>query len=278
MCLQLTYGKRYNIKGLDLDSLIEKATEPRHLLMPLVKAERAWSYAMQLREGGATEPRKRQHMMRRMTKAKRLSDELMKFCAAKADPRTALEAEAYTCYITGTIELERENWAEALSHFSRVRTVYTELGKVTDAEMVDLCQQRVDEVEPSVRYCEYNLKRTGADAAKAVAEFSSQGLLAMDPVLRAKLDHVLDESRKEAAKSMETVTVDGKLIPLKNERLRECLIKANELQAGLAKADSADKKSALYDQASASRSFPLFHSSFRAHPADTLRLRNSTAF
>jgi hypothetical protein len=69
---QLTHGKRYTVKGLDVESLIDKATEPRHLLMPLVKAERAWSYAMQLREAGATEPRKRQHMMRRMTKAKRL--------------------------------------------------------------------------------------------------------------------------------------------------------------------------------------------------------------
>jgi hypothetical protein len=32
--------------------------------------------------------------------------------------------------------------------------------------------------------------------------------------------------------------------------VRESLIKANELQDGLGKADSADKKSALYDQAS----------------------------
>ena len=34
--------------------------------------------------------------------------------------------------------------------------------------------------------------------------------------------------------------------------VRESLIKANELQGGLGKADSADKKSALYDQASRS--------------------------
>ena len=49
------------------------AKDSRHLLIPLVKTERAWSYAMQLREAGAAEPRKRQHMMQRLAKAKKLS-------------------------------------------------------------------------------------------------------------------------------------------------------------------------------------------------------------
>jgi len=67
-------------------------------------------------------------------------------------------------------------------------------------------------------------------------------------LLRAKLDGVLEESRKEAAKSMDTVTYQGKALSVKNEKLREWLLKANELEAEIPKAASTDDKSALYDQ------------------------------
>ena len=44
-------------------------TERRHLLIPLLNAERAWAFSMELKESSEEEPRKRFHMLRRLRKA-----------------------------------------------------------------------------------------------------------------------------------------------------------------------------------------------------------------
>lgn len=43
--------------------------DERYLLIPLVTAERAWSYAIELKRDAGNEPRKRAHMIRRLKKA-----------------------------------------------------------------------------------------------------------------------------------------------------------------------------------------------------------------
>ena len=44
-------------------------TDERHLLIPLVAAERAWSYAMELKRDAGNELRKRAHLLGRLKKA-----------------------------------------------------------------------------------------------------------------------------------------------------------------------------------------------------------------
>lgn len=44
-------------------------SDDKFLQVPLVMAERAWSYAMQLRQESNTEPRKKFHLISRLRKA-----------------------------------------------------------------------------------------------------------------------------------------------------------------------------------------------------------------
>lgn len=44
-------------------------TDDKFLQIPLTMAERAWSYAMQLRQESNTEPRKKFHLVSRLRKA-----------------------------------------------------------------------------------------------------------------------------------------------------------------------------------------------------------------
>lgn len=44
-------------------------TDDKFLQVPLIMAERAWSYAMQLRQESNTEPRKKFHLISRLRKA-----------------------------------------------------------------------------------------------------------------------------------------------------------------------------------------------------------------
>lgn len=112
------------------------ALEPdsRFLLIMLNKAERAWSYAMDLRSA-EKQGREVHHMMRKLRKAVVYGGMFEKLCSETADDRTALEAEAYAAWLAGSERLEREQWQEALLKFSRCRTVYDELSKVSETEV-----------------------------------------------------------------------------------------------------------------------------------------------
>ena len=66
----------------------------RYLYLPLVDAERCWSYAMQLKAEANTEPRKRFHMQSRLKKAVVHAENLAALCEnEKCDARTKLEAQ-----------------------------------------------------------------------------------------------------------------------------------------------------------------------------------------
>lgn len=66
----------------------------RYLHLPLFCAERAWGYAMQLKDEANTEHRKKFHMNARLKKAVQYTEELLKLCdSPKCDARTKLEAQ-----------------------------------------------------------------------------------------------------------------------------------------------------------------------------------------
>ncbi|MEQ2194451.1 hypothetical protein XENOCAPTIV_029536, partial [Xenoophorus captivus] len=60
-----------------------------------MEAERAWSYAMQLKQEANTEPRKKFHLLARLRKAAKHSEKLEKLCESpRVDAKTKLEAQA----------------------------------------------------------------------------------------------------------------------------------------------------------------------------------------
>lgn len=59
-----------------------------------MEAERAWSYAMQLKQEANTEPRKRFHLLARLRKAAKHGEKLEKLCESqRVDAKTKLEAQ-----------------------------------------------------------------------------------------------------------------------------------------------------------------------------------------
>jgi hypothetical protein len=71
----------------------EQVVDVRFLAMVLNKAERAWAYAMQLRETPSGPGREVHHVMRLLAKAAKHAAALLALCQARADDRTCLEAE-----------------------------------------------------------------------------------------------------------------------------------------------------------------------------------------
>jgi len=60
-------GDRRHFKRKDVTAVM--VSEDKFLQVPLMMAERAWSYAMQLRQESNTEPRKKFHLISRLKKA-----------------------------------------------------------------------------------------------------------------------------------------------------------------------------------------------------------------
>ena len=229
----LTHGK---------GRFVKKPLEPRmirdgkQLELALYCSERAWSTAMQLkRENTAGEPRPKYHAMHRLRKAAKWSTALLDLCTIRSDKRTALEADAYCGFMHGNMHLEREEWGAALTQLKRTRTICAELSKVSHAEQTHLYRQMIEEVEPSIRFCSYNLRRAGdegaeeEDAEELDVEAAAEGA---SDILRSKLESVLNESRAKQAQDLNELEVLGERVPIRSEKTRICLIRANQVCSG----------------------------------------------
>lgn len=133
----------------------------RMLLIPLCLAERAWSYAMQLKQETPDQPRRRFHLVRRLKKASEHSQRFEKLCLDSESPctdRTKLEATAYAAYITGLYKVEREDWVEAKNHLGKALLIYFKLNlSIKKDDVLEHYRQRTDELRASLRYCTFNL-------------------------------------------------------------------------------------------------------------------------
>ena len=73
----------------------ELAVEGKHLQLPLMAAERAWAYAMQLKFEMNSEPRKKYHMQNRLRKARHHAEQLVQLVMAEGAPVSLIHISAY---------------------------------------------------------------------------------------------------------------------------------------------------------------------------------------
>lgn len=135
--------------------------DARFLEVPLVNAERAWSYGVQLKSDNANAAQInlqwRQHSIRRLAKAVKWSLFLESVCKIHADQRTQLEAEAYAAFMSGSFLLEKEEFEEALGKLMQCRKVLDHLSLASESEEAKIFKEKVQELAPMIRECKYNL-------------------------------------------------------------------------------------------------------------------------
>ncbi|XP_007958049.1 signal recognition particle subunit SRP68 [Orycteropus afer afer] len=154
--LNFKMGNRHKFTGKKVTE--DLLTDNRYLLLVLMDAERAWSYAMQLKQEANTEPRKRFHLLSRLRKAVKHAEELERLCEShRVDAKTKLEAQAYTAYLAGMLRFEHQEWKAAIEAFNKCKTIYEKLASAFTEEQAVLYNQRVEEISPNIRYCAYNI-------------------------------------------------------------------------------------------------------------------------
>ncbi|KAM6939697.1 signal recognition particle subunit SRP68 [Xenentodon cancila] len=235
-------GNRHKFVGKKVT--VEMLTDSRHLLLVLMEAERAWSYAMQLKQEANTEPRKRFHLLARLRKAAKHSERLEKLCESpRVDAKTKLEAQAYTAYLTGMVEFELQEWKLAMEAFNKCKTIYEKLASAFTEELAVLYRQRVDEISPNIRYCAYNIGDQNAinDLMQMRLTGGGGGMMA------EKLEALITQARTKQAATMSEVEWRGRTVPVKIDKARVFLLGLGDNEAAIAQAANEETKEHLYE-------------------------------
>ncbi|EGC38121.1 hypothetical protein DICPUDRAFT_53497 [Dictyostelium purpureum] len=155
--LRKQYGKKQFINKVTDAKLIN---DSRYLVIALLKAERAWSYANDLKAAFEKKGDSRIafHMSRRFSKAASNADQLLMICKEVADQYTIVEAEAYAAWMNSSNSIVKKYYQNALDEISASKQIYVELAKSGDHAQKDLYEKRIEESEPIIRFCLYNLK------------------------------------------------------------------------------------------------------------------------
>lgn len=166
----------------------EEVTSVRHLFIPLVQSERAWSYAMQMKDEARLAedipPRVKFHIIRRFKKAVKWARTLTSLSKNIVDAKTALEIEAYECWLNGILLLEQEHWKDSFNSSAKARTIYEQMVKMGDTDEQDLFNERVMEIDISLRYCNFQLGESEDIKSIIAANHHASGL----DLLQAKLE------------------------------------------------------------------------------------------
>jgi signal recognition particle subunit SRP68 len=232
----------------------EMVNDPRFLLVSLVSAERDWAHAMELRElsdGSKHSGRVKHHMLRRLSKAKVWSRIFMHICSQVATSQTALEAKAYHDYICGVFALEKEEWHDALRHLNSVHVIYESLAKIVSPAQQKLCIERIDEIQPSTRYCKFSLAKQAGSSVDSEDLMSLQNAMSASgsDMLRSKLSAVLSETLKKQADSLDEVEWLGKKLTVRSPAARQHILSARHAAFQLASCMDRDAKMSLFDAA-----------------------------
>lgn len=94
--LKVPQGDRRHFKRRDVTAAM--VSEDKFLQVPLMMAERAWSYAMQLRQESNTEPRKKFHLISRLKKAAAYSLQLQDLIEVHFNKRITFYNIVRICY------------------------------------------------------------------------------------------------------------------------------------------------------------------------------------
>lgn len=235
--VKFTHGRgKFVKKNLTLEN-INEFKDPRILQVPLYNAERCWAYAMSLKQELSTnknaDPRIRIHIRRRFLKSLKWATLLKDICKKHTEEKSALEAEAYAEYLEGVYNFEIEEWEAAYTNFMRSRKIYDEISKVSDSLQKILYQERIEQIDQSLRYCNFKRGKESLDPVQDSIRPTN------DPTLSTQIEKLVAEKMQQNVKNSAEVAYHGKSLPIKNEKTLLAMQKIDELSKVISKLDSS---------------------------------------
>ncbi|KAJ2839256.1 signal recognition particle subunit srp68 [Coemansia sp. 'formosensis'] len=173
--VKLTQGTSTTFRKKEVSADMVKS--PEHLEILLLQAERAWAFAMDLRElySRTEEPRQRYHLIRRLRAACKAGEQLAAAAASTGtcDGRTLLEAHAYRLQLQSQLHFELEEWTSALDCAVLSRVISEQLALVGSSRHYALAHAMIEALDPIVRLAAYRARVVDAQQSQP-AELTAQ--------------------------------------------------------------------------------------------------------
>lgn len=150
-------------------------------------------------------------------------------------------------------EQERD-WDRALAKFMRARKAFEQLARVGGPDQADVCRERLEELEPSLRYCTYKRGSGGGSSGAGTGSMDKEDLAALKGeggVNDERLKAVLAEESGRTSDTSVMAMWRGLEIPIRSREARASIANA---VAQLAKLESpltmsAERGLAIFDKA-----------------------------
>ena len=153
--------------GKDFDLTPSVHQNAYHLELLVLMADGCWTYYKELKSS-ATGGQRRQHALRRLRKSLLWWNRAKEAAAVFGTEQTQLEINAFADYAEATLHLERGHWQDALSRFMNVSEVFRGLSQASsDSAYQKHCQDMLEDIEPLLVFCRYNLGETETVQASA---------------------------------------------------------------------------------------------------------------
>lgn len=121
----IKYGTK--TKFVRRDILKEKPQDPKVLQFLLFQAEKNWALANETKfsamRKASQKSRARFYSIKKLSKALEWARRLHSVCKEKTDHVSQLEAQAYELFLDGSLQFERQKWAEAQSKLIDCREI-----------------------------------------------------------------------------------------------------------------------------------------------------------
>ncbi|KAI8635959.1 hypothetical protein BD408DRAFT_426909 [Parasitella parasitica] len=217
----------------------QEFNDARFLHLGVYESERAWAFAMELKQEGANsmETRHRHHLIKRLKRASQHAQALSTQSQEQSvDFRTVLDIKAYASLMKGYLCFEQQQWQEAMGQFIESRAVYEKFAKTNStAEQEALCYSAIDDIDPNIRFCAYKLQSSdGQDINGIIGKHQNPSMEQLKEQL-AKIGE--DKSSKH--QSLKTLTWRDKEFTIKNQTLAQAVLKAQDARASIQTSDAS---------------------------------------
>lgn len=150
-------------KFIRKDLVKEKPNDSKTLQILLFNAEKNWAFANETKFSQTRKPsqksRARFFSIKKLKKALEWTGQLRKVCAEKTENITQLEAHAYELFLEGSLEFEKEKWANAQSKLIACREIMSDIGKVSDSLSEKVFKEKIDQIEQTIKFCNFKISK-----------------------------------------------------------------------------------------------------------------------
>lgn len=251
-------GKQYVKNQFSVDNV----KDSNSLYIPLMNAERAWAYAMEMKERSQKSHNARTftHIGNKLKRATQHAHQLQQICYQTGDDMTKIQSDAYYYHMKGNELMEKEDWKAALESYLLTRSVLDSLCNVGTTASRELFTSKVNELLPFIRYCEYNLKRThGLTASDVLSAVSGQSGGSLSESLTQQIANLLRKQHTMNKEEMRMLEYRGYSMKISEDQVRLALLECKDMETALHRIPATEYDRSLSQYSSIFNSYDDCH-------------------